>query len=123
MNDKILIVEDNPIIALDLKATVNEFNYKVTDTVSNEKAVLSSIEHNEPNLILMDIDLGNGNNGIDIVKEIHKNKYIPIIYLSARSDQETMNKALDTSPIGYLPKPFNRIKLNSMINLALCKNT
>jgi len=120
-NTKILIVEDNPIIAMDIESAVKKLDYIVTDKVSREKDVFQSIDSNEPNLILMDINLSQGECGIEIVKKLHKSKYIPIIYLTGRNDDETINKALETCPIGYIPKPFNQISLKTTIKLALCE--
>lgn len=123
MNEiKILIVEDNPIIAMDIKNSVNKFGFSVSNMVSNENDVFTSIKDNEPNLIIMDISLNSEKDGIDIVKEIHKTKYIPIIYLTGLEDDEIINRAIQTNPVGYLTKPFNRTELKSTIKLGLLKD-
>lgn len=123
---KILIVEDNAIISLELKNTLEKLNYIVTDRVKKECDILKSIQKNEPNIILMDIELGQKKNGIEIVEEIYKIKKIPVIYLSGIKKQEMVNKALETNPAYYLTKPFNQIQLNSAIQLVIknfCENT
>jgi len=116
---KILIVEDNPIIALDIRNIIQKLNYIVTDIVSNEVSTLTSIEENEPNIILMDINLNHNQNGIKITKEIHKTKQIPIIYLSGVTDENIIANALETNPAYYLTKPFNRIQLKSAIKVVI----
>lgn len=122
MNDiKILIVEDEPIVALDIKSTLSKLGYIITGTVSNYDDALSSIKSYEPDIIFMDINLENSKNGIEIAKEIKKTKNIPIIYLTAFSDDETMQKAIDTNPINYLIKPFKREELKSSILLSTYK--
>lgn len=118
---KILIVEDNQIIALDIKNTLTQLGYQVTDTVYKESDIFKSINQNEPCMILMDISLGQEKDGIDIVKDIHKNKFIPVIYLTGEENDKIINKALDTCPIGYLTKPYRATELKSTIKIALCK--
>ena len=93
---KVLIVEDNTVIAMDIK-------------------------NDEPNIIIMDISLNAKKDGIEIIKDIHQTKYIPVIYLTGNEEDETINRALSTCPIGYLTKPFNRTELKSTIKLALCE--
>lgn len=119
MKIKILIVEDNSIIALELKNTLERLNYTVTNRVKKEKDIFESIKNDEPNIILMDIELGLKKNGIEIVQDIYKIKQIPVIYLSGVEKQETVDEALDTNPAYYLTKPFNPIQLNSAIKMVI----
>lgn len=118
---KILIVEDNPLTANDLKSALRKFHFEVTKVVSDCDSTLKSIEENHPDLIMMDIDLGKSKNGIEITKEIKKTKKIPVLYLTAFSDEDTMEDAFATDPVGYLIKPFRREELKSTIMLALYK--
>lgn len=116
---KILIVEDEPIGALDIKNTILKLGYTVTDIVSNYDDALSSIRYNQPSIIFMDINLENSKSGIEIAEQLPKD--IQVIYLTAYSDEETINAAVKTNPIGYLHKPFNREEIKSIIFLALYK--
>ena len=118
---KILIVEDETLVAMDLKSTLTKMDFKVTDIVQSYEGVARSIKKSEPDIIMMDIYLGEKTDGIDIAKEIHKRKKIPILYLTAFSDDETMERAFETDPIGYLIKPFKREDLKSTIQLGLYK--
>lgn len=118
---KILIIEDNKIVALDVKQIVTKFGYLVTKIVSREQEAIKSIKENEPNIIIVDINLKSEINGIEIVKKIHNIKYIPIIYLTGNEEDEIVHKALETCPIGYLVKPFNKTELKSVLKLALCE--
>ena len=120
-NIKILIVEDEAIIALDIKNTILKLNYLVTDIVSNYEDTFKSINKNKPDIIFMDINLGGDKTGIDIVNDIHKEMKIPIIYLTAFSDDTTMQKAIATNPISYVLKPFKREEIKSNILLAIYK--
>jgi DNA-binding response OmpR family regulator len=121
-NSKILIVEDNPITASDLKKALLKLHFEVTDITTSYETTLISINQNEPDIIMMDIDLGdNTPNGIELTNEIHKTKNIPVLYLTAFSDDETMEKAFQTNPVGYLIKPFRREEVKATILLALYK--
>jgi DNA-binding response OmpR family regulator len=118
---KILIVEDEPIVALDIKNTIMKLGYLVTDIKPNYTDALASIKRDEPDIIFMDIHLENSKDGIEIVKEIKKSKNIPIIYLTAFSDDKTMQKAIETNPVSYIMKPFKRVELKSSILLSIYK--
>jgi len=120
-NIKVLIVEDETIVALELKIEVEKLNCEVTNIVSTQQKVLSSIEENEPNIILMDIKLGKNQDGVDIVRVIQKSKQIPILYITAFSDDDTMQRAFSTNPIGYIVKPFKPEDLKTNIQLAIHK--
>ena len=118
---KILIVEDESIVALDMKNTLTNFGYEVTNCVTNYNDAINSVETNKPELILMDINLGNGKDGINVAEEIYS-KNIPIIYITAFADENTINRAIKTNPVSYLIKPFKREELRSNIMLGLYKN-
>lgn len=118
---KILIVEDEPIVALDIKSALIKLGFEVTGIATSYEEILISIKSNEPEIILMDINLGNGLDGIEIVQKIKKINDIPVIYLTAFSDEKTMQRAFHTDPIGYIIKPFKREELKSTILLCLYK--
>lgn len=118
---KILIVEDEPIVALDIKNTLIKLDHIVTDTVTNYDEALESVASNEPDIIFMDIQLENSESGIEIAKVINQTKNIPIVYLTAFSDDDTMQKAIETNPISYILKPFKRDELKSSIMLSIYK--
>lgn len=118
---KILIVEDEAIVALEIKMELEKLGCDITDTVCTKKDVLQSIQNVMPDIILMDINLGKNENGIDIVQKIQKTQNIPILYLTAFSDDDTMNKAFATNPIGYIVKPFKPQDLKVHIQLAMHK--
>ena len=122
MNDlKILIVEDEPIVALDIERTLVNLGYSITDSVANYDDAMSSVSSDTPDIIFMDINLADSKSGIEIVKEIKKTNDIPIIYLTAFSDDETMQEAIQTNPVNYLLKPFKREDLKSSILLSIYK--
>jgi len=118
---KILIVEDEAIVALDMKSSIAKMGYEVTNTVTNHDDAINSVITNKPDFIIMDINLENSKDGIETVHSIQKIENIPIIYLSAFSDDETTDRAVQTNPLGYLIKPFNIAELKTTISLGLYK--
>ncbi|KLE10694.1 response regulator [Aliarcobacter butzleri] len=120
--EKILIIEDDSIVALDIKRILNNLEYKVTNIVSNYEDAISSIKYEKPTLVFSDINLGKDKkDGIDIISEIQKNSYIPVIYLTAYSDEDTIQRAIKTNPLGYILKPFKKEDIKSTLLLALYK--
>lgn len=118
---RVLIVEDEVIVALDIKKALMSLGFNITDCVTNFDDAISSVKRSKPNIIIMDINLKNSKDGIETAKEIQKIENIPIIYLTAYSDEETLNRAIETNPISYLLKPFKREELKSTILLGLFK--
>jgi len=118
---KILLVEDVSIEAMDIKRTLESFGYYVPYTASTgEDAVEKAIEI-MPDLILMDIVLKGDIDGIEVVSKIKKLN-IPVIYLTAHSEESTIEKAKLTEPYGYIVKPYDPNELKLAIELALYKN-
>nr|WP_319373823.1 PAS domain S-box protein [uncultured Methanobacterium sp.] len=118
---KILVVEDDAIEALDIKRTLNSFGYSVPYVASRgEEAISKSLEL-MPDLILMDIILKGKTNGIEAASKI-KDLNIPVIYLTAHSEESTVKKAKLTEPYGYLIKPYDIFELKFAIELALFKS-
>lgn len=120
-NGKILLVEDESIEALDIKSTLESFGYEVPAVVSTgEEAVKKALEI-MPDLILMDIILKGEIDGIDAASQI-KSHNIPVIFLTAHSEDTTIKRAKFAEPYGYLLKPFDVIELKYAIELAIYKN-
>lgn len=118
---KILVVEDDAIEALDIKRTLNSFGYSVPYVASRgEEAISKSLEL-MPDLILMDIILKGKTNGIEAASKI-KDLNIPVIYLTAHSEESTVKKAKLTEPYGYLIKPYDIFELKFAIELAIFKS-
>lgn len=120
-NIKILIIEDESIVALDIKRIVKKFGYEVTDTVTNFESAINSVKKNRPDIILSDINLNSDKDGIDIIETIHKVEFIPTIYITAYSDEFTIQRAIKTNPMGYILKPFRKEDIKSTLLLTLFK--
>lgn len=117
---KILLVEDDAIEAMDLKLTLESFNYSVPYVASSGEEVVEKAAIIQPDLILMDIYLKGDMDGIEAASHI-KDLNIPVIYLTAHSEKSTVDRAKLTSPYGYLIKPFQASELHHTIDLALFK--
>lgn len=120
--NKVLIVEDESIIALDIKRTLENINFIVTNTVGNYEEAIESVKSNKPDIIVMDINLKSEKDGIDTVKEIQNNHNIPVIYMTASCDEKTLKRAISTNPVSYLIKPIKTNELKANILLGLYKN-
>jgi PAS domain S-box-containing protein len=120
-NKKILLVEDESIEALDIKRTLESFGYEVPYIASSSEEAVDKALEIMPNLILMDIILKGESNGIDAASKI-KELNIPIIYLTAHSEEATIERAKLTEPYGYIIKPYDPLELKYSIELAIYKN-
>ena len=119
---KILIVEDEPIVALELQDRLEKLGYNIIDTVSTGEQAIKTTEETNPDLILMDIHLKGEMDGIKTAQHIKHTQNIPIIYLTAYADDETLNRARITTPYAYIVKPFEERELQSNIEIALYKH-
>jgi len=118
---KILVVEDESIVARDIRNMLIGLNYHVVDVVSSAQAAIKTSEKENPDIVLMDIMLHGGMSGVDAANVIYREMNIPIIYLTAYADEKTLLKAKETAPFGYLLKPFEERELQSSIEIALYK--
>lgn len=120
--NRILIVEDEAIVSLDIKGRLSALGYIVLGIVkTGELAVQKTIEL-DPDLVLMDIMLDGQMDGIDAASVILKESDTPIIYLTAYADEKTLERAKVTEPFGYIIKPFEDRELNLAIEMALYKH-
>src|SRR5436190_9726480 len=116
---RILVVEDERIVALDLATTLNNLGYTIAASVSSGEAAIENAVKLRPNLVLMDIRLAGEIDGIQAAEAIRKEVDLPIIYLTAHSDEPTLARARNTGPFGYVVKPFKTTELNCAIEIAL----
>jgi DNA-binding LytR/AlgR family response regulator len=115
---RILIVEDDMIIGANLSIQLTSLGYEVTGIVPRgEEAILHVREH-PPHILLLDINLKGALNGIDTAKAIQSHIDIPIIYLTANSDNATFERAKETHPKAFITKPFNKLNLQRTLELV-----
>ncbi len=118
---KILIAEDENIIARDIEKTLVKLGYEVVGSVRSGEKLLEIYLDTKPDLILMDINLEGDLSGIDVSREINKSREVPVIYLTALADNSTLQEAKYTEPSGYLVKPFDEDMLRTSIEMGLYK--
>ncbi len=122
MKEKILVVEDEMIIACDIKNCLEKSGYTVLGTAAYGEQAIDNAEQLHPDLVLMDVMLKGEMNGIEAAEKISDRFHIPVIYLTAYSDESTVNKAKLTQPFGYILKPFEETQLTTAIEIALSKH-
>ena len=116
---KILIVEDNVIIADDMQSMLEEIGYEIVDNVIVYEQAVEVLKTNEVDLVLIDIILASDKTGIDLGKHIRDNFNIPFIFVTSNSDRATVENAKTVKPNGYLVKPFEQQDLYTSIEIAL----
>ena len=121
MKKNVLIVEDESIVGLEIAHYIEELGFNVVATVSSAKKALEVVMSNTLDLILMDVQIKGDVDGISCAKEIKAYKNIPLIYISAFSDDETLSRAIETNPNSYLVKPFNEKELKVAMSIATKK--
>ncbi|MBN1500058.1 MAG: response regulator [Spirochaetes bacterium] len=119
---RIIIVEDEIIISHDLKSMLEMKNYEVIGCCTSGDEVLDYLDQNEaPDLIIMDVTLSGKMDGIETAQNVKSKYNIPVIFLTAFSDDKTIERAKSTFPIGYILKPISRNELYSTIEISLYK--
>ena len=118
---RILIVEDEAIVAMDLKLHLQELGYGAVDLASTGEEALEAAARLTPDLVLMDISLGSGMDGIDAARHL-QNLGIPVVFLTAFADEQTLARAKESGPYGYLLKPFDERTLHSTVEMAFYRH-
>ena len=118
----ILVVEDEAIVAMDLREQLLEMGYQVCGIAGNAKKAIALAREHRPDLILMDIVIKGERDGIDTAEIIGRTLHIPVVFLTAYSDASTIERAAKTAPYGYLTKPFQTRELRAAIEVALYKS-
>lgn len=116
---RILIVEDEHIVAMGIKRMLKSLGYTVTGVASSGEDAISKAESTFPDIVLMDIMLKGDMDGVGATREIKARFDIPVVYLTAYSDNNILERAKITEPFGYIIKPFDEKDLYSSIEVAL----
>lgn len=116
---RVLIVEDEPIIAENISMYLNNNDFVVSGIAYDDQDALHELSHNTPDAVLLDINLDSDNDGIDLAKKINSDFHIPFIFLTSYADRETLNRAKVAEPWGYIVKPFNEKTLLASLEMAI----
>lgn len=119
---KILVVEDESIVAKDIQNSLKKLGYTVPTIVASGEKAIEEVEQSRPDLVLMDIMLKGDINGVEAANAIRENYDIPVIFLTAYADDNTLSKAKIAEPYGYIIKPFKEKELQTTIEMAMYKH-
>ncbi|MFP4009076.1 MAG: ATP-binding protein [Spirulinaceae cyanobacterium] len=122
MTIRILIVEDEAIIADTLATRLTKMGDEVVDLVDTGEDAIATTVSNQPNLVLMDIMLAGDMDGIEAADQIYKAVQIPVVFLTAYADEATLDRAKITKPFGYIVKPFRERELKATIEIAISRH-
>ena len=118
----ILVVEDEGIIAEDIRVTLERVGHNVVAVCASGEEAIGLVDEHPPDLVLMDIHLAGAVDGIETAARIRSRHDLPIIYLTAYADSETLLRAKETGPFAYLVKPFDEKDLKPAIELTLARH-
>lgn len=116
---RIMVVEDEALVAMDLSRRISSLDYEVVGTADNREEALALAEETRPHLILMDINIIGPADGIQVAREIREKQDVPIVFLTAFADDSTVERAKKITPYGYLLKPFDERTLRTTLEVAL----
>lgn len=116
---RILIVEDEPLIAAEIASCLNQIDYLVCGKAYNLATARAMLESLQPDAVIVDINLEGGQEGIELAAHIHEQYHIPFIFLSSYADRPTLEAAKVCEPAGYIVKPFTEKGLLASLEIAL----
>jgi len=119
---KILIVEDQGIVAKDIENSLKKLGYSISGSVPSGEKAIKSVKELKPDLVLMDILLKGDMDGIQAAKTINESHNVPVIFLTANADEKTISEAKIAEPYGYIVKPFREKELQTIIEMAIYKH-
>ena len=121
--EKILIVEDEALAAMEIEARLIKLGYRISGIVSTGEAAVAAVHETMPALVLMDIVLAGEIDGIRAADEVRRRFNVPVVFLTAYTDERTLKRAKLAEPFGYLMKPFEEKDLHTTIEVALYKHS
>ena len=119
---RVLVVEDESVVAKDIQWSLKSLGYNICGWAASGEEALEKVETLKPDLVLMDIVLKGGIDGVEAAEHIRTNFDIPVVYLTAYADEHTLQRAKVTEPFGYILKPFEERELHTTIEVALYKH-
>lgn len=122
MKARILIAEDEFPIAMDIKIRLQKLGHEVVAIANHYEDIWTKLAEHKPGLVLMDINLGAGKDGIEAAKHIYTNFKTPVVFVTAFADPVTVEKAMEVFPFGYVIKPFKDVDIATAITVALQKH-
>jgi PAS domain S-box-containing protein len=118
----VVAVEDERLVARDLQLRLNDLGFEVPALATSADEAVEVVNEVRPNVVLMDIRLEGGRDGIEAARIVREHFDIPVIFVTAHADAETLKRARDTAPFGYILKPFDDRELQAAIEIAIYKH-
>src|SRR5436190_4114709 len=120
---RILVVEDETLVARDLHQTLERAGYEVTALCRTGAEAIEAVKMQQPDVVLMDINLGEGGmDGVEAATRIYRELEKPVVFLTGHADERTTERARKAQPYGYLLKPFHESELRSVVELAASRH-
>jgi PAS domain S-box-containing protein len=119
---RVLVVEDESIIARDIEVSLRDLGYSVCDTADNGPEAIEKAIQTRPDAVLMDVRLRGGMDGVMAAQQIRDRLSVPVVFLTAYADEPTLRRAEATQPFGYVLKPFDDRDLHVALVMALCRH-
>ena len=119
---QVLVVEDEAIVSMDLRYTLESLGYQVLAEIRSGKEAVVAAAQLHPDVVLMDIKLSGEMDGIDAAAQIWEMSGVPVVYLTAHSDEATLQRAKSSEPFGYLSKPVDSRALQSVVEVAIYRH-
>ena len=116
---KILVVEGERVVGAHIESVLRHYGYEVVGNTGHSKEGVALALERQPDLVLMDMDLQNGEDGIEATERLLEKRFFPIVYITSYDDDEAFRRAQKTSPFGYLMKPFYERELERTVEVAL----
>jgi len=120
--NKILIVEDEAVVSLDIARRLEKMGYEVLGRVASGEEAIALVQENLPDLVLMDINLQGDIDGIQTATKLNEEHNLPVIYLTAYAGESTLERAKESKPYGYILKPFKERELHAAIEIAISRH-
>jgi len=121
-NGRVLVVEDEPLIAEDISDFLGEMDFVCAGIAYDSETALDMLVNRNPDIVLLDITIEGSMNGIELAAIINKKYKLPFIYLTSHSDKTTLDQAKQTLPYGYIVKPFNEKDLMPALEMAIFRH-
>jgi len=116
---RVLVVEDEPLIAEDIRETLDNIDFEVSGVAYDSDTAFDELASNPPDIVLLDVNLGGDVDGIHIAELINKQYRLPFVFLTSYADRVTVDRAKKTRPMGYLVKPFDERDLFTTLEIAI----
>ena len=116
---RILVVEDESIIAADIAMRLRNLGYEITATVVSGEQAIRKVGEDKPDLVLMDIVLKGVMDGIEAAEQIRSRFMVPVVFLTAHADKELLERVMKTDSFGYITKPFEEKMVRLAVEMAL----